>query len=149
MLFLLIFFFILSAVIIFARANEALAPKLDKNVQKEIIITPEIEKKFPIKTHHSKLSFKCIFCHEGQGDDPEQFSTPGDEGCLSCHKSKKLLAKRLEFMDTLHVNPHNSIHDGPILYCDECHNEHKPSINMCMECHEKEIKTDIWMRKTP
>lgn len=110
-------------------------------------ITPELKKEFPIKSHHENLSLSCTDCHEGQGDDPKNYKLVGDEGCLSCHKSKVALADRLKFMDALHVNPHNSIHDGPKLYCDECHNEHKPSTNMCLDCHSNEVK--LWMRKTP
>nr|WP_240332070.1 cytochrome c3 family protein [Sulfurospirillum tamanensis] len=114
---------------------------------KPIVITPELKEEFPLKSHHAKLSFECTFCHVGQGDDPKEFTYIGDEGCLSCHQSKEHMAERLAFMDKLHVNPHNSIHDGPTLYCDECHNEHKPSTNMCTECHEHDI--DLWMRPTP
>lgn len=110
-------------------------------------ITPELKEKFPMKPHHEKLSFKCTDCHEGQGDEPENFKAIDDKGCLSCHKTKQYLADRLKFMDNLHVNPHNSIHDGPKLYCDECHFEHKPSENMCLSCHSNDVK--LWMRKTP
>ncbi len=131
--------FIFSVLFLFGGANETLPLKLKA--------TPELKKKFPIKVHHEKLLLDCTFCHEGQGDNPKKYKTPGDEGCLSCHKTKELLAKRLEFMDVLDVNPHNSIHDGPNLYCDECHNEHKESTNMCAECHEHDIK--IWMKETP
>ena len=112
--------------------------------QDEIKITQEQKEKFTIKMSHAKNSFDCVFCHEGQGTNPEEFEAPDEEVCLSCHKSKEYLAERLAFMDTLKANPHNSIHDGPNLYCDECHNEHKPSINMCAECHEKEVPS--WMK---
>ncbi|MBN1839240.1 MAG: cytochrome c3 family protein [Campylobacterales bacterium] len=114
---------------------------------KEIPISAEMKEKFPIKAHHAKLSLKCTDCHENQGDNPENFKLIGDEGCLSCHKSKVYLAERLKFMDTLHVNPHNSIHDGPKLYCDECHFEHQKSDNMCLSCHSNDVK--LWMRETP
>lgn len=114
---------------------------------KPVIIAPELREEYPLKSHHAKLSLECVFCHEGQGDNPREFKMIGDEGCLSCHQSKVHMAERLAFMDKLHVNPHNSIHDGPTLYCDECHNEHKPSTNMCTECHEHDI--DLWMRPTP
>lgn len=130
---------IFSVLLLFGGANQA--------PPEEIVITQDIKNEFPIKAHHEELSFKCIFCHEGQGDEPKEFFAPGDEACLSCHKSKEFMAKRLKFMDKLHVNPHNSIHDGPILFCDECHLEHQPSTNMCIECHENDIK--IWMKDTP
>lgn len=107
----------------------------------------ELEKRFPIKPHHKKLLFNCEACHEDQGADPLKYKNIGDKGCLSCHKSKEYLADRLKFMDLLKANPHNSIHDGPNLYCDECHMEHKKSINMCSECHENEVP--LWMGETP
>ncbi len=110
-------------------------------------VTPEIKAKFPVKAHHEKLSLGCVHCHEGQGSDPESFKAIGDQGCLSCHKSKNFMADRLKFMDRLHTNPHNSIHDGPTLYCDECHNEHKESTNMCISCHANDVP--LWTRKTP
>ncbi|TLP36914.1 cytochrome c3 family protein [Arcobacter arenosus] len=130
----------LSAILLYGGANQA-------PPEKKVVVSEEVKKEFPVKSHHAELSFECVFCHEGQGDDPKQFSAPGDDGCLSCHKTKEFLAKRLEFMDKLHVNPHNSIHDGPVLFCDECHMEHEPSRNMCIECHEHDIK--LWMKDTP
>ncbi|ASM37254.1 cytochrome c3 family protein [Campylobacter sputorum] len=107
----------------------------------------ELVEKYPIKPHHAKFYFDCMHCHTNQGDNPEKFKNPGDKGCLSCHKSKEHMAQRTKFMDTLKANPHNSVHDGPNLYCDECHMEHKKSVNMCDECHEAEVKH--WMKVTP
>lgn len=133
------FFLFFGVMLLFANNESSEAEKIS--------ITPELKKEYPMKSHHAELSLECIHCHEGQGNDPEEFTTPGDEGCLSCHKTKQFLADRLKFMDELKVNPHNSIHDGPNLFCDECHNEHKPSINMCSECHEHDIK--LWMKDTP
>lgn len=133
------FFFIFSVIYLFGGSGNT--------TSSQIFVTPELKKEFPMKSHHDSLSLECIHCHTGQGDDPKEFQTPGDEGCLSCHKNKEFLANRLVFMDDLHVNPHNSIHDGPNLFCDECHNEHKPSINMCAECHEHDV--EIWMKETP
>ena len=133
------FFFILSLVSLCWAEVNTFSPHMN--------ITPELKEKFPIKSHHAKLSLRCTDCHEGQGDNPENFKLIGDEGCLSCHKTKQYLADRLKFMDVLHVNPHNSIHDGPKLYCDECHFEHKKSENMCLSCHSNEVK--LWMKETP
>ncbi|MBE3021730.1 cytochrome c3 family protein [Campylobacter sp. 7477a] len=120
--------------------------KSDLNIQK-ITVSDELRAKHTLKPHHEHLAFDCIDCHTNQGDDPSKFKNIKDEGCLSCHGTKKLLAQRLKFMDTLKANPHNSVHDGPTLYCDECHFEHKPSINMCSECHEHEVPQ--WMGVTP
>lgn len=118
------------------------AKSSDLNVTK-IVVSDELRSKYQSKPHHEHLSFDCVDCHFGQGDDPSKFKAIGDAGCLSCHKDKKILAQRLQFMDTLKANPHNSVHDGPTLYCDECHFEHKPSVNMCSECHEHEVPQ--WM----
>lgn len=130
-------------------SSQNLAPNTAQtsNIVSVLNITDELRAKHKLKPHHAKLHFGCIHCHENQGTDPTKFKNPGDEGCLSCHKSKKYIAKRTEFMDSLKANPHNSVHDGPNLYCDECHNEHKESINMCEECHKNEVKE--WMRVTP
>lgn len=139
---------LLSYVSIKVYAGESNSPQT-KVKEKKIEITKEMEEKYPLKPVHGSLAFECIFCHQGQGDHAEDFEAPDEEACLTCHKSKEFLATRLSFMDTLKANPHNSVHDGPNLYCDECHNEHKPSINMCSECHEKEIEQNIWMGATP
>ncbi|MDO5046399.1 MAG: cytochrome c3 family protein [Campylobacter sp.] len=118
-----------------------------KVADKNLGMTKELLEKYPIKDHHSVLMFNCLNCHADQGDDPQKFKDPGERSCLACHKSKKYMAERLAYMDLLKANPHNSVHDGPNLYCDECHREHKESVNMCDECHEREVKQ--WMRKTP
>ncbi|AQW83923.1 cytochrome c3 family protein [Campylobacter pinnipediorum] len=118
----------------------------DQNTTK-IQISKEMMDKHPIKPHHANISLTCINCHQGQGNDVTKFKAIGDKGCISCHGDKKRVAQRLEYMDMLKANPHNSIHDGPTLFCDECHNEHKKSTNMCLECHESEVKH--WMRVTP
>jgi len=113
----------------------------------EINITPELKEKYPLKAAHAKLSLQCVYCHEGQGNKPEDFKYVREKTCLECHGSKEKLAGRLGFIGK--ANPHNSIHDGTRLECDECHSEHQESTNMCAECHEKEIKTQMWMRKIP
>ncbi|RXJ70266.1 cytochrome C [Halarcobacter ebronensis] len=142
---LILIYFISLISLIYANSQKEESNALSSSIK----ITPEIKKKYPLKHSHNKLSLDCIFCHEGQGDNPESFEAVDEDKCLFCHKSKIYLAKRLEFMDTLKANPHNSVHDGPNLYCDECHREHKPSVNMCSECHLKEIKNNIWMKDTP
>lgn len=144
-------FFLLSAIfllmILTEGDNHAFLLKEDKSIA--IKVTPEQKDKYHLKKTHAGLSLECIFCHAEQGNNPEKFEAPEETVCLECHKSKQYLADRLAFMDTLKANPHNSVHDGPNLYCDECHREHEPSVNMCSECHLKEIKNNVWMRKTP
>lgn len=117
--------------------------------ESEIKVTQEQKEKYPLKPIHASLSLKCVFCHEGQGNNVEEFKVVRETTCLECHGTKQKLAERLGMIGTINANPHNSIHDGTRLACDECHNEHKPSTNMCAECHEKEIQTNMWMRQTP
>ena len=133
----------------YAGEKKVSSPAKEVKQETKIVVTKEMEKKYPLKPIHGSLVLECVFCHEGQGNNAEDFEAPEETACLSCHKSKEYLAKRLNFMDSLKANPHNSVHDGPNLYCDECHREHKPSVNMCIECHEKEVKTNMWMRQTP
>lgn len=128
-------------------AFSAGAPSAKITSLADLNVTDELRAKHPLKPHHEKLSFTCLDCHEGQGNDASKFKSIGDKGCISCHGDKKKIAKRLEYMDLLKANPHNSVHDGPTLYCDECHNEHKKSTNMCTECHEHEVPQ--WMGVTP
>ena len=139
------FYFILGFIAVCLLSNFAFGEEHEKPFE----MTPELKKEYPIKSYHEKLSLDCLACHEGQGNDPKEFEDPDEEVCLSCHKSKEYLAQRLRFMDTLKANPHNSIHDGPTLYCDECHHSHKKSVNMCVECHQKEINENFWMGETP
>ena len=128
-------------------AGEATKASPIKQESNEIKVTQEQKDKYPLKAVHAKLSFKCVFCHENQGTEPENFKEVQEKTCLQCHGSKEKLADRLGFIGK--SNPHNSIHDGTRLTCDECHFEHKESRNMCVECHEKEVQTNMWMRKIP
>lgn len=140
---------LLLSLFLLAQANEGESLPFPQGEESMITVTPEQKEKYPLKSVHAGLSLECVFCHANQGDDPEHFEAAEEESCLSCHKTKVYLAERLSFMDTHKANPHNSVHDGPNLYCDECHREHEPSVNMCAECHEKEIENNVWMKETP
>ncbi len=145
----LYFYFVLSSIFMTTLSAREDNTSLANTNEVEIIVTPEQKEKYPLKPIHASLSLKCIFCHEGQGNNIEGFKAVREATCLECHGTKEKLAKRLGVIDTIKANPHNSIHDGTRLQCDECHNEHKPSTNMCTECHEKEIQTNMWMGQTP
>lgn len=92
---------------------------------------------------------KCIHCHEGQGENPRKFMEVEDEQCFSCHGDKRKIANRTSYMNTLHANPHDSIHDSGSVnfYCYECHQAHKPSENQCLNCHPSEVPQ--WMKEYP
>lgn len=110
-------------------------------------VSAELAQKYPLKSHHAKLSFGCLDCHTNQGSNLANLKRLKDDDCLSCHQSRDKMASRLAFMELKKASPHNSIHDGKRLHCDECHMEHHPSVNMCSECHEREVP--LWMGETP
>lgn len=120
----------------------------DGDVAEKVIATETVsddmengDGNYKIKSYHQKLQLECKHCH---GDGPkEEYEELEDESCLSCHKTKDLLADRLQFMDEFETNPHNSVHDGKSLSCYECHMSHEPSVNMCADCHN--ITT--WMKE--
>ena len=71
----------------FAFSAEALGAKITSLV--DLNVTDELRAKHPLKPHHEKLSFTCLDCHEGQGNDASKFKSIGDKGCMSCHGDKK------------------------------------------------------------
>lgn len=91
-----------------------------------------------IKPYHKEVLIDCRDCHGRI--DKKDFKPVKTPVCLECHKSKQSLAEKLDFLKD--KNPHNSIHDGLNLNCYSCHSEHKPSYNMCKDCHN----TSTWMR---
>ena len=46
----------------------------------DLNVTDELRAKHPLKPHHEKLSFTCLDCHEGQGNDASKFKSIGDKG---------------------------------------------------------------------
>ena len=61
-------------------------------------------------------------------------AVPADK-CLSCHGD---YAKLKELTKDAKPNPHYThMLDQP---CAECHKAHKPSVNMCQECHQFDFK---------
>lgn len=103
-----------------------------------LFATPQENDK-AIKPHHKEVQMDCRDCHGNVSK--ENYKSVETLTCLQCHSSKEKLADRLKFLGK--KNPHNSIHDGQNLNCYSCHNEHKPSYNMCTDCHN----TSKWMRE--
>ena len=65
---------------------------------------------------------------------PPSKAVPADK-CLSCHGD---YAKLKELTKDAKPNPHYThMLDQP---CAECHKAHKPSVNMCQECHQFDFK---------
>lgn len=107
------------------------------------LFSVENKANYSLKPHHKKLQFECVMCHSKAEENVYKKLETND--CLTCHKSKEAVARRTEFMDVNHTNPHNSLHDGLDLDCHECHSEHKPSKNLCSFCHN----TENWMNPVP
>ena len=71
---------------------------------------------------HVERGAACASCHQ---ETPPSKAVPADK-CLSCHG------------DYAKPNPHYThMLDQP---CAECHKAHKPSVNMCQECHQFDFK---------
>lgn len=81
---------------------------------------------------HTALGTACVDCH-----GMEKPTKPASaDSCLACHGGDyETLAKTTEKLDP---NPHYThLGDMP---CSECHNNHKPSVNMCASCHNIDMK---------
>lgn len=82
---------------------------------------------------HVARGTQCTACHVKGAPAPG--TKVKSETCLSCHGPVEKLADRTKQVDP---NPHyNHLID---VGCMECHQGHKPSINMCSSCHNIHYK---------
>lgn len=120
--------------IIFCMASLAVAAENDNN--KSLPLMPMSSDKFtaknyPIEGIHKKLGLSCTDCHSES--KPEEYSSAALNTCLNCHESNEKLKER-----TGHLGHTNNVHQSPhfeSLACDVCHKSHKPSQNLCVQCH--------------
>ena len=84
--------------------------------------------KMPLSHTHRLGGVSCTDCH---GEVKPEKPAPTDK-CVSCHEIEKLVNLTREVED---ANPHDSLHYGPDLDCDECHHIHRESDNQCAQCH--------------
>lgn len=85
----------------------------------------------PMKDHHMKIfgsAMKCEMCHQ----QALPTSKPSDKMCIQCHGTMDKIATKPNPFDK---NPHASAHYGNTLECTACHAEHKPSKDLCSNCH--------------
>lgn len=82
---------------------------------------------------HVARGTTCVACHGT--DKPAVGATVKNETCLTCHGPVEKLAERTAKVDP---NPHYNhlINVG----CQECHQGHKQSVNMCSSCHNLHYK---------
>lgn len=79
---------------------------------------------------HAPSGVGCPACHGA-----DFAAAVPDAACLGCHGSHEELAAL-----TRHVtpNPHAAHHVGAVR-CSQCHNEHRPSVLFCNQCHVFEM----------
>ncbi|WP_192022045.1 cytochrome c3 family protein [Shewanella sp. WPAGA9] len=81
--------------------------------------------------HESVYDMGCQSCH-----DNGVKNYPSDQSCLNCHQQSDLIKSSERTAEELWQNPHNNLHYGKDVPCQECHSEHtnnkKP---MCLDCH--------------
>jgi hypothetical protein len=80
---------------------------------------------------HKNRGMDCSGCHK---ESPPKQDVPMAV-CLGCHGDYGKVAAKTNEIDP---NPHDS-HLGGI-DCGKCHHAHKPSVNVCNECHEMDMK---------
>lgn len=114
------------------------------SVSSAVFSIGNLQQTYHIKPHHQAVQLQCKNCHIQA--DRNEFKPLHTEDCLACHGSAEKVARRTQFMDSNHTNPHNSLHDGTDLDCHECHKEHRPSANLCQTCHDN---TADWFRAVP
>lgn len=78
---------------------------------------------------HKEMGLECSTCH---GEEAPTATVPGTV-CLPCHESLEAVAARTKDFT---VNPHeNHITLSQDLECTQCHNGHKATEPMCLNCH--------------
>jgi len=84
-----------------------------------------------VRDHHKEVIGKdCKTCHD---NGIKQF--PSDQACLQCHDVDDLAEQTARSEEDKWQNPHNNLHYGKELPCQECHGEHEPKKPLCSNCH--------------
>ena len=90
----------------------------------------------PVKSYHFKAmgsAMECQTCH-GVAVPTER---PDGQACLACHGPMSQIKTQPNADDKY---PHQSHHYGDLLSCVACHAEHKPSKDLCSNCHKVKFK---------
>ena len=80
--------------------------------------------------HKDVIGKDCKVCHD---NGIKQF--PSDQSCLQCHDVDELAKKTARSEEDKWQNPHNNLHYGKDLPCQECHSEHKTKEPLCSSSH--------------
>ncbi len=93
------------------------------------------DQKYPISGIHNKLGLACADCHKEK--NKAEYSNSVNKGCSSCHGKPEEIADKTGHLGHLN-NIHNSPHWGNEINCNMCHKAHKPTQNLCLQCHEQD-----------
>jgi len=87
--------------------------------------------------HKDVIGNDCKTCHD---NGISQF--PSDESCLQCHNVDDLAKQTMPANEEdKWQNPHNNLHYGKDVPCQECHGEHTPKKQpLCNSCHTFKFK---------
>lgn len=80
---------------------------------------------------HAPFGVGCAACHGSDVAAPVP-----DTACLGCHGSHDELEALTR---SVTPNPHAAHHVGAVR-CSQCHNEHRPSVLFCNQCHVFEME---------
>lgn len=83
-----------------------------------------------LRGRHATEALSCKDCHK----TTEPVARPPAEACDRCHTYAELATATAK----VDPNPHQS-HQGEVR-CTLCHRVHQPSMLVCNECHEFELK---------
>lgn len=92
-----------------------------------------------VKPWHQSLGatgrdISCQLCHGAS----TPVAPPDEKVCLSCHGTRDQLAQLTQpdpRARNAEPNPHDSMHYGKDAPCTMCHNEHRPAVIYCNNCH--------------
>ncbi|TKB54962.1 cytochrome c3 family protein [Ferrimonas aestuarii] len=80
--------------------------------------------------HEAVYEMGCDTCHDqGVG------KFPSDEACYQCHDADKTAEMTKREGKYAKQNPHDSMHYGKDVPCQECHSEHSHKQALCQDCH--------------
>lgn len=85
------------------------------------------------RSYHSFIykTDQCETCH-GKG---QALTFPDDKACTQCHNIDALAEQTKRPEEDKWQNPHNNLHYGKEVPCQDCHGEHVSKKPICSNCH--------------
>ncbi|MFV0480660.1 MAG: cytochrome c3 family protein [Campylobacteraceae bacterium] len=98
---------------------------------------------YPLNGIHKKLDLTCTDCHKEE--KKEDYSNAMYGSCFSCHGTPAKLTESTGYLGHTN-NIHDSPHWGNQIACDTCHKAHKPTQNLCLQCHEQNVMKNLFVK---